>query len=251
MISQALRWIVAGALLAAGPVLAQTQAQAQPLSDLQARLAGLPKELPSRVKVDVELRHKGTAPLHRNNKKMRGEAVLVNGRFGPEVRQQKWTQTGSRFSLWKADEDQAEIDLVTEGEAEDLMDPVGVLAGLLDGAELVGEEAVTWRDRPARLVTFRLSRPELKEAEAKGSPSLPIDESAKIWLDDSGLPLALERSAAARLGGVAKAAERRTLTFRSIGGRLLVDEVEAEYSNEALAVLRGRDFKKMKVTSVE
>jgi hypothetical protein len=234
-----------GALLMTGPALAQ-----QPLSDLQARLAGLPKELPSRVKVDVELRHKGTAPLHRNNTRMRGEAILVNGRFGAEVRQQKWTKSGSRFSLWKG-EDNDDIPLVSDGEAEDLIDPVGVMADLLDGAELVSDEAVTWRDRPARLVTFRLSRRELKEAEAKGAPSLPIDESAKIWLDESGLPLALERSAAARLGGVAKVAERRTLTFRTVDGRLLVDEVEAEYSNEALAVLRGRDFKKMKVTEVK
>ena len=244
MIPQALRWILAGALLVSSP------AMAQPLNDLQARLAGLPKELPSRVKVDVELRHKGTAPLHRNNTKMRGEAILVNGRFGAEVRQQKWTKSGSRFSFWKEDEDNGDIPLVTEGEAEDLIDPVGVMADLLEGAELVSDEAVTWRDRPARLVTFRLSRPELKEAEAKGAP-LPIDESAKIWLDESGLPLALERSAAARLGGVAKVAERRTLTFRTVDGRLLVDEVEAEYSNEALAVLRGRDFKKMKVTEVK
>jgi hypothetical protein len=250
VIPQALRWIVAGALLAAGSVM-PAAAQPQPLTDLQARLAGLPRELPSRVKVDVELRHKGSAPLHRNDKKMRGEAVLVNGRFGPEVRRQKWTQTGSRFSFWKADEDQAEIDLVTEGEAEDLMDPVGVMADLLDGAELVGDEAVTWRDRPARLVTFRLSRPELKEAESQGASPPPIEENAKVWLDETGLPLALERSASVRLGGVAKAAERRTLTFRSVDGRLLVDEVEAEYSNEALVVLRGRDFKKMKVTSVE
>jgi hypothetical protein len=244
--TQSLRWILAGALLVTGPAMAQ-----QPLIDLQARLAGLPKELPSRVKVDVELRHKGSAPLHRNNTRMRGEAILVNGRLGAEVRQQKWTRSSSRFSFWKEDEDNEDIPLVTEGEAEDLIDPVGVMADLLDGAELVSDEAVTWRDRPVRLVTLRLSRPELKEAEAKGAPSLPVDEIAKIWLDESGLPLALERSAAARLGGVAKVAERRTLTFRTVDGRLLVDEVEAEYSNEALAVLRGRDFKKMKVTEVK
>lgn len=248
MNTQALRWIVvAGALLVSSPGMAQ------PLNDLQARLATLRTEPLTRMEVEVELRHKGTAPLHLNDSKQRGTAVIVNGRFGAEVRKQKWTKDSRRFSFWGKQEKEPDLPLMTEDEAQDLLDPVGTIDLILANAELVSDEAATWEGRPARLLVLRADFPVAaqrgKDAPPEGAHS-PFLEEAKIWLDESGLPIALKRSVNAKLGPVT-ATEQRTLTFRHADGRLLVDTVEADYSGNALAVLRSRDHKTMKVTKVK
>jgi hypothetical protein len=79
----------------------------------------------------------------------------------------------------------------------------------------------------------------------------PLDLEAKIWLSESGDPLALERSMEFRLGSALALTEQQTLTFQQVEGRLLVAESRASYSGTGLAVLHGRDDKKMTVTVVK
>jgi hypothetical protein len=117
----------------------------------------------------------------------------------------------------------------------------------------VSEEAATWQGRPARLLVLRSNLPVTEGTGAGTLPAgtrSPFLEEAKIWLDESGLPLALERSLEAKLGPVLKATKLWTLTFHSVDGRLLVANAEAVYSGTALAVMRTRDHKTMKVTEV-
>ncbi len=228
-------------------------ALAQPLSDLQTRLAALRTDQPAGIKVEVEFQHRGTAPLHLNDRRKRGEAVIVSGRYGAEVRKQKWTGSGRRFSFWGAQEDEHDVPLVTEDEAQDLLDPVGTIDLVLANAELVSDEAATWEGRPARLLVLRADFPVAAQRGTDAPPQgarSPFLEEAKIWLDESGLPLAMERTLNAKLGPV-KATEQRTLTFHYVDGRLLVDKAESDYSGTALAVLRTRDHKTMKVTAVK
>jgi hypothetical protein len=243
---KALGWLVTGGLMFASTLTAQ------PLNDLQARLATLRNDQPIRLKVDVELRHRGSAPLHLNRTKQRGRAIVIYGPFGPEVREQRWLETGSRFSFWRKSKIQVEAFLVDEGEAHDLIDPAGMMELLLERAALLSDEEVTWQGQPARLLVIRpgpfaAEREDESEAGRKDEPERFITE-AKIWLDASGSPLALERSVEIRLGPALKVMQRQTLTLQQVEGRLLAARSEETYSGTALAVLRSRNEKKMKVT---
>jgi hypothetical protein len=244
-----------GWLFLTGGLMIASVLPAQPLDPLQARLAALRSEQPIRLKVDVELRHKGSAPLHLNGTKKQGRAIVVYGPHGAEVREQKWTQTGTRFSAWRPSTVEEETPLVDPAEAGDLVDPAGMLALLVRGATLLSDEEVTWQNQPARLLVIRpgpltAERPD----EAKTAGDGPRDNperfvtEAKIWLDAGGSPLALERSMELRLGPALQVTQHQTITFQQVQGRLLAARSEETYSGTALAVLHSRDEKKMKIT---
>jgi len=73
----------------AGGLLISSALAAQPLKDLQERLAAVRSDQPIRVKVDVELQHKGTAPLHLNSDKQRGRVIIEAGPWGVKA----WAET--------------------------------------------------------------------------------------------------------------------------------------------------------------
>lgn len=62
----------------------------------------------------------------------------------------------------------------------------------LAGGLLLSDEKVTWQGQPARLLVIR---PALLEPDRKGEPT-PFVSEAKVWLDESGVPLAMERAVA-------------------------------------------------------
>jgi hypothetical protein len=191
----ALRWIVASGLLCAGSLAA-----AEPLQELQVRLAGLRDTQPIRLKVDIEMQHRGTAPLHLNDAKLRGTAIVRLDRQGIEVRERRREGDITQFSLWQEPKE-GHVPLLDEESARQLADPVVMIEPLLAEGVRVSDEAVTWQDRPARLLVIRPRVPE-ELAEAKNSagsdrPALAGD--AKLWLDENGRPLALERSVELRL----------------------------------------------------
>jgi hypothetical protein len=237
--TQALRWIVAGGLLVSSQLIAE------PLNDLQVRLAAMHNDQPMRIQVDVEVEHRGSAPLHRNKNKRRGKATVDYGPNGVKMIESRWTGRSSRFSFWSSakNDPENETPLLNDVEALGLVDPVGTMEFLLDGATLLSDEIVTWQDQPARLLVIR---PGPIAAASEGEP---LDLEVKIWLDESGMPLALERSSEFRLGP-ARAMGLQSLTFQQVNGRLLVDRSQESYSGTALAVLRSKDIKKLKVTAV-
>ena len=73
---QALGWTLAGGLLMS------TLVSAQSINDLQTRVASMRNDQSTRIEVDVELRHRGTAPLHWNRTKKRGVSVIESGPEG-------------------------------------------------------------------------------------------------------------------------------------------------------------------------
>jgi hypothetical protein len=239
--TQALRWIVAGSLLVSSQLIAE------PLNDLQARLAAMHNDQPMRVKVDIEVEHRGTAPLHLNKNMRRGRATVAYGPQGVKMIESRWLSRGSRFSFWSSAKNDHENDapLLNDVEALELVDPASTMAFLLDGAVLLSDEIVTWQEQPARLLVIR---PGPLAAAAEGEP---LNVEVKIWLDESGAPLALERASEFRLGPALGATGFQALTFQQVDGRLLVATAQERYSGTALAVLRGRDTKRMKVTAVK
>jgi hypothetical protein len=237
---QALRWTVTGFVLISSHLFAPGILRAEPLADLQARLAGLQNDQATRIKVDVELRHKGTAPLHRSGQKRRGQATVVYGPEGVKMINQRWLGSSSRFSVWRKSKVETETPLLGFDEAADLINPAETLQLLLIDATLLSEETVLWQGRPTRHLVIR---PGLLAADQ------PLTLEVGIWLDETGLPLAMERSM--KLGfALLNATSHQAVTFQQVDGRLLVDEARETYSGTALAVLRGMDTKKVKVTSV-
>jgi hypothetical protein len=167
------------------------------------------------------------------------------------VREQRWRETSSGFSVWRQSKVEVETPLLDQAEAGDLVDPAGMLALLLRGATVLSDEAVIWQNQPARLLVIRpgplAAAPQDEARSAGGDPERFVTE-AKIWLDAGGSPLALERSMELRFGPALQVTEHQTLTFQQVAGRLLAARSEETYSGTALAVLRSRDEKKMKIT---
>ncbi|RPH56354.1 hypothetical protein EHM82_03535 [bacterium] len=245
---QALGWILAGGVLVSGSLTAE------PLTDLRTRLAALQSDQPVRIQVDVELKHRGSAPLHLRKTRMRGRAIVDYGPKGVKKIDARWVETSTRFSAWRKNKVDNETPLLGDVEARDLADPAEMMDFLLDGATLLSDESGTWEGQPARLLVVRphpsaAGRHEETAPTESGPP--PIDLEAKIWLSESGEPLALERSMEFRLGSVLAVAEQQTLTFQQVEGRLLVAEAWESYSGTGLAVLHGRDDRKMTVTVVK
>lgn len=246
MRKRARMWVLAGSFLVTSSLAAE------PLGDLQARMAGLRNDQPTRIQVDVEFKHRGSAPLHLNKNKRRGAATVVYGPRGVESLSQKWVGSSSRFSFWKESKVETEISLLEETEALDLADPAGMMEFLLSEAVLLSDETATWKGQPARYLVIRPGMGATdRDGEAVLAKGTPLNLLMKVWLDETGMPLAMERSMEFRLGPALVVTESQAFTFEQRDGRLLVAEVEENFSSTALAVLRGRDSKKIKVTSVE
>src|SRR5215475_7433840 len=156
MVGQTLRIAVAGGLLISS-VLA-----AEPLKDLQDKLASARSEQPIRVKVDVALEHQGKAPLHLNDVKEHGRVIVVAGPRGVEIREQKRIGSSTYLSLWrsprKTASGEAQVPMVEYDEALLLVDPAGWLSPFLSQSTLVEDQAVTWEGQPARLLVIRPSQ---------------------------------------------------------------------------------------------
>ena len=241
---QALRWIVTGSLLAS------SQLAAQPLNDLQARLAALRHDQQVRVTVDVDLKHRGSAPLHLSATKRKGRAIVEYGPRGVKMIDQRWSGVSTRFSIWRRAKGETVIPLLDDVEAGELVDPAGMIGLLLSEAELVSDEKVSFQGLPARLLVLRpFQRAADPGAAGAGDPK-PLTVEAKLWLDESGAPIAMERSLELRLAPALAVTERQDLTFQQVAGRLLVDEARETYAGTGLAVLRGKDDKTLKVTAV-
>jgi hypothetical protein len=242
-----LAWMLTGGLLWAGAAIAE------PLDDVRTHLLTLRTEQPVHFTVEVELKHRGAAPLHRNRKKERGKVRVEVDPDKVRLRDQRSVSGFAYLSAWRGAD--AGIDtsmpLLDEEEARRLADPAGALELLLRDATLLEDKAVTWRKQPARLLVIRPA--EITEIQKQaGEPPAegmvpPYGGELRLWLDESGAPLALEQWTELRLGPVLMVSQHQTLNFQQVGGRLMVADVEETFERTALKVLRGRDTRKMKV----
>lgn len=236
---QALGWTLAAGLLMS------TQVSAPPINDLQSRLETMRNDQKTRIEVEVELRHRGSAPLHLNKEKRRGVAVVEAGPQGVKKITSRWLGSSTRFSAWGKKKGENETPLLNDVEALDLVNPAGMMETFLSEATLLSDEKVTWQGQPARLLVVR---PVVERGE-KAEP-MPFATEAKVWLDENGVPLAMERGFELRLGPALSVIESQSFTFQQVGGRLLVAEAQETWSGTGLAVLRGRDDRTMKVVAV-
>ena len=249
MNTQALGWTLAAGLLMS------TQVSAQPINDLQSRLESMRNDQKTRIEVEIEFRHRGSAPLHLNKQKKRAKAIIFYGPRGVEKIERQSFSSSTRFSAW-SDQKGEEAPLLDDIEALELVNPAGMLETFLSEATLVSEEKVTWQGQPARLLVLRpaATQPDPKDgkvpAQGEETEPTPFAGEAKVWLDENGVPLAMERGFEFRLGRALSVTESQSFTFQQVDGRLLVAEARESYSGTGLAVLHGREDKKVKVVAV-
>lgn len=244
MNGQALGITVAGGLLMASLL------SAQPINDLQTRLASMRNDQKTRIEVEIEYRHRGSAPLHLNKEKRRGVAVVEAGPKGVKKITSHWLTTGARFSAWGKKKGEDAEPLLNDTDALDLVNPAEMMEIFLNEATLLSDEKVIWQGQPARLLVVRPSVLEPKRKDGKEPEPERYAIEAKVWLDDNGVPLAMERGFEYRLGPALSWTSSQSYTFQQVEGRLLVAEAEETYSGTALAVLHSRDDRKMKVVAV-
>ena len=239
---QALGWALAGGLLMS------TQVSAQPINDLQSRLESMRNDQKTRIEVEVEFRHRGSAPLHLNKEKRRGVAVVEAGPKGVKKITSRWLTTGARFSAWGKKKGENETPLLNDVEAFDLVNPAGMMEVFLSEATLLSDEKVIWQGQPARLLVVRPAVLDGKAAE--NDEPKPYAIEAEGLARRNGVPLAMERGFSFRFGPALSVTENQSFTFQQVEGRLLVAEVQETWSGTGLAVLHGRDDKKLKVVAV-
>lgn len=232
--------------------------RAETLDDVLSRLSSMRLDKPVKLKVEVQVKHKGTAPLHRNRVTKRGMATIQSDPDGVKVIERKWLSDSSRFSLWrssKQDNDESGVELIGDEEAYGLTNPASTLEDLLRDATLVEERAEAWQGKTARLLVIRPAQlaPLEKDGEDPAAPERrsPFAGEVKLWLDETGIPLALDGVTQFRLGPAVNVKQHQTITFQQKDGRLFVAEVQESFESTALAILRGRDSRVMKVVSVE
>ncbi len=235
------------ALTLAGGLLLAASASAEPLDDLRTRLTALHSDQPIRLVVDVKMERRGSAPLHLRKTRLKGEATVVYGPDGVKSLEQKWFSTKTELSLWTSGNgSSSEPHLLDMEEAETLADPVETMGWILDGATLLQDRPVDWNGRPARLLVVRpalFARPGAGPDDDAG----PLSGEVSIWLDDSGDPVALERTTEIGIPGL-RFAQHQLFTFRQDDGRLLVAEVEEHTQSRTLGVRRGKETRTMRVS---
>ena len=207
----------------------------------------------TRIEVEIEFRHRGSAPLHLNKEKKRGVAVVEAGPKGVKKITSHWQTTGVRLSVWGKKKSENEASLLNDTDALALVNPAGMMEAFLSEATLLSDEKVTWQGQPARLLVVRPALLESKRKDEKESQETEPKHHAietKVWLDENGVPLAMESGFELRLGPVLSVTGIQSFTFQQIEGRLLVAEAEETYSGTGLAVLHDRDDRKMKVVAV-
>ncbi|HEX5715696.1 MAG TPA: hypothetical protein VF179_06020 [Thermoanaerobaculia bacterium] len=203
-------------------------------------------EQKTRIEVEIELRHRGSAPLHLNKEKRHGVAVVEAGPKGVRTITSRWLGTSTHFSAWGKKKSENEAPLLNDVEALDLVNPAGMMETFLNEATLLSDEKVTWQGQPARLLVVRPALLQPKD----GTAPAPYAIETKVWLDENGVPLAMERGFELRFGPALSVTENQSFIFQQVDGRLLVAEAEETWSGTGLAVLHGRDDRKMKVVAV-
>lgn len=241
----ALGWIVAGGLMASGSLAAE------PLNDLQIRLAALRNDQPVRLEVEVEMEHKGRAPLHLNDERLKGTVIVSTGRHGIRLRTKSLRGRLTHFSLWRDRDRDTEIPLLEEAEARFLIEPAEAIGRVLRESTVVSDETTDWQGQPARMLVLHAAEVEAAQEDGQLPAELPLLLEGRIWLNEDGIPLAMESTSNLGLGAALTITQHQTVTFREVAGRLLVAESKSSYSGTALAVLHGQDSKKIKVRAVK
>jgi hypothetical protein len=222
-------------LAAPGPLCADG------LTDLRATLQKLQSDQPLRARVEIKTRRLGGE----SDKQKQSQAIsVVIVESGPQGLTLSWSPEQikqSRKAAWAetANPDAPKSDLATlkalaAVEALNLLDAADPLRRGLEKAVLQEDKRDNYHGKPVRLLVIRVEL-GLDEEERKALKS--SEAVLKLWLDDDGVPLAMERDIQARFSKFLigfRVHEHETREFQQAGGRLVIVRTSKDSSGSGL-----------------
>ena len=210
-----------------GLILASSLARADALSDLKTALLSANGRDPLSMAVTFEVSNRS------GDDKSTAEAkVTAHVEEGPSGLTIKWPREILDVAVAEAAAESKDrnvrtptrtaMDGLNATALNDYFHAGDQLLRVLGQASVVAEEAVTWQGHPARLLTLRVT-PALSEKDKKYVKE--IEMTVKIWLDETGWPLAAEHRMHLRGRALLvinfEQTEHQEFRYERAGGRLV------------------------------
>jgi hypothetical protein len=211
------------------------------LSDVRATLQKLQSDQPLRARVEIKGRHSGGESA---KQKQSEEINTVMVEDGPDGLKLSWSPEQirqSRKAAWEEisnpdtpRSDLARLKALEGGQALNLLDAADALRRVLEKAVLREDKRENYQGKPARLLVFRIDL-GLDEEERKALKS--SEAVLKLWLDNDGVPLAMERDIQAKFSKFLigyRIHEHDTRDYQRVGGRLVIIHATRDASGSGL-----------------
>jgi hypothetical protein len=222
-------------------LLAPTLLFADGLTDVRAALQKLQSDQPLRARVEIKSRRSGGESGKQKQSESVSTVIVENGPDGLKLswspdqikqsRKAAWAETGNPDA---PKSDIAMLKALEAGQALNLLDAADGLRRALEKSELREDKRENYQGKPARVVVFRIDL-GLDEEERKALKS--SETYLKLWLDDDGVPLAMERDVQAKFSRFLigfRIHEHDTRTYQRAGGRLVVTRATHDTSGAGL-----------------
>jgi hypothetical protein len=222
-------------------LLAPTLLFADGLSDVRATLQKLQSDQPLRARVEIKSRRSGGESGKQKQSESVSTVIAENGLDGLKLSWSPDQIRQSRKAAWNevANPDTPKSDIATlkalePAQALNLLDAADGLRRALEKSELREDKRENYQGKPARVLVFRIEL-GLDEEERKALKS--SETYLKLWLDDDGVPLAMERDVQAKFSRFLigfRIHEHDTRTYQRAGGRLVVTRATHDTSGAGL-----------------
>jgi hypothetical protein len=209
-------------------LLAPALAFADGLTDVRAALQKLQSDQPLRARVEIKTRRSGGESSKQKQSESVSSVIVESGADGLKLSWSPDQIKASRKAAWTeaTNPDAPKSDIATlktlePGQALNLLDAADPLRRSLERATLLEDKPDKYQGKPARLLVIRIEL-ALDEEERKALKS--SDAIEKLWLDNDGIPLAMDRTIDAKFSKFLigfKIHEHETREFQRAAGRLV------------------------------
>jgi hypothetical protein len=211
------------------------------LSDVRATLQKLQSDQLLRARIEIKSRRSGGESGKQKESESVSTVIVENGPDGLKLSWSPDQIRQSRKAAWNevTNPDTPRSDLATlkalePAQALNLLDAADGLRRALEKSELREDKRENYQSKSARVLVFRIEL-GLDEEERKALKS--SETYFKLWLDDDGVPLGMERDVQAKFSRFLvgfRIHEHDTRTYQRAGGRLVVTHSTHESSGAGL-----------------
>jgi hypothetical protein len=242
------------AVLAVLPLLAAPPLHADRLTDLRATLQKLKGDAPVRAQIAVRDTRKGG---DEDEQKIDSEEATVLAEQGPQGLKLTWSpqliEEARKASWQRAANPEATtsrgagLSVLDAGQAVALLDAADPLLLEIDRATLVEDKVEPRGGKPTRVLVLK-PREGFSAAQRKSLKSR--EDVLKIWLDDAGIPVALDRQVQLKYSKLLisfRVSTHATRTYAVVGDHLIATAASDESSGAGLGQ-SGENHKLSRVT---
>jgi hypothetical protein len=224
-----------------GLLIAPSLLSADGLGDVRATLQKLQSDQALRARVEIKTRRSGGESAKQKQSESISSVIVEEGLDGLKMSWSADQIKASRKAAWieVTNPDAPKSDLATlkalePAQALNLLDAGDALRRALEKSELREDKRENYQGKPARVLVFRIEL-GLDEEERKALKS--SESYLKLWLEDDGVPLAMERDVQAKFSKFLigfRIHEHDTRTYQRAGGRLVVTRATHDTSGAGL-----------------